>query len=103
MLNSNLDLETSIHLMKTLHRPFTCAACVLSLAATTYFGFAPASEAAPAQDSYKLLKEIPVGGEGSWDYLSVDTEGRRLYVSHGTKVVVVERKLDGFSSMRASA
>src|SRR3954447_22640747 len=40
--------------------------------------------------SYHLLKEIPVGGEGGWDYLSVDPAGRRLYVSHATKVVVID-------------
>ena len=44
---------------------------------------------APA-GSYHLLKEIAVGGEGNWDYLSVDPAGRRLYVSHGSKVVVID-------------
>lgn len=39
---------------------------------------------------YRLLKEIPVGGEGGWDYLSVDEGARRLYVSHGAKVVVID-------------
>src|SRR2546421_6631746 len=39
---------------------------------------------------YHLLKEIPVGGEGGWDYLTVDEAGRRLYVSHATKVVVLD-------------
>jgi hypothetical protein len=43
-----------------------------------------------AETSYKFLKEIPVGGEGGWDYLSVDQIGRRLYVSHATKVVVID-------------
>ncbi|MGD0259051.1 MAG: YncE family protein [Verrucomicrobiota bacterium] len=43
-----------------------------------------------AEGPYKLLKEIPVGGEGGWDYLSVDEAARRLYVSHGTKVVVID-------------
>jgi DNA-binding beta-propeller fold protein YncE len=37
-----------------------------------------------------MLKEIAIGGEGGWDYLSVDTAARRLYVSHATKVVVVD-------------
>jgi YVTN family beta-propeller protein len=36
------------------------------------------------------LKEIPVGGDGGWDYCSVDSAVRRLYVSHGTKVVVID-------------
>ena len=39
---------------------------------------------------YHLLKEIPVGGEGGWDYLSVDEAARRLYVSHGSAVVVID-------------
>jgi DNA-binding beta-propeller fold protein YncE len=43
-----------------------------------------------AEGSYKLLKEIPVGGEGGWDYLTVDESARRLYVSHGMKVVVID-------------
>src|SRR5438552_3139537 len=43
-----------------------------------------------ADGSYRFLKEIPVGGEGGWDYLSVDEANRRLYVSHGTKVVVID-------------
>ena len=43
-----------------------------------------------AQGQYHFLKEIPVGGEGGWDYLSVDSNARRLYVSHGAKVVVID-------------
>ena len=43
-----------------------------------------------AQGPYKLLKEILIGGEGGWDYLAVDQSARRLYVSHGTKVVVID-------------
>ena len=43
-----------------------------------------------ADGPYHFLKEIPVGGEGGWDYLSVDQVGRRLYVSHATKVVVID-------------
>jgi DNA-binding beta-propeller fold protein YncE len=39
---------------------------------------------------YHFIKEIPVGGAGGWDYLSVDEGGRRLYVSHGAKVVVID-------------
>lgn len=43
-----------------------------------------------AEVSYHFLKEIPVGGEGGWDYLTIDAKGRRLYVSHGNNVVVVD-------------
>ena len=43
-----------------------------------------------ADGPYHQLKEIAIGGEGGWDYLSVDPVARRLYVSHATKVVVVD-------------
>src|SRR5262245_26069970 len=49
-----------------------------------------AEAAAPAGGSYQKLNEIAIGGEGGWDYVSVDPEARRLYVSHATKVVVVD-------------
>jgi YVTN family beta-propeller protein len=39
---------------------------------------------------YKLLQEIPIGGEGGWDILTIDDAARRLYLSHATKVVVVD-------------
>lgn len=43
-----------------------------------------------ADGPYHFLKEIPVGGEGGWDYLSVDEANRRLYVAHATKVVALD-------------
>jgi DNA-binding beta-propeller fold protein YncE len=42
-----------------------------------------------AADTPKVHK-IAVGGEGGWDYLSVDTDARRLYVSRGDRVVVLD-------------
>ena len=47
-----------------------------------------------AEGPYHFIKEIPVGGEGGWDYLSVDSAARRLYVSHGTEVVVIDMDKD---------
>ena len=47
-----------------------------------------------AQKAYHLLKEIPVGGDGGWDYLTVDPDGQRLYVSHATKIVVIDLDKD---------
>ena len=43
-----------------------------------------------ADGSYRELTRIAIGGEGGWDYLSVDAAARRLYVSHSTKVVVID-------------
>jgi DNA-binding beta-propeller fold protein YncE len=39
---------------------------------------------------YHVTETISVGGEGGWDYLAVDSAAHRLYVSHATKVVVVD-------------
>lgn len=39
---------------------------------------------------YHYLTTIKVGGEGGWDYGCVDPAGRRLYYTHGTKVVVID-------------
>jgi DNA-binding beta-propeller fold protein YncE len=43
-----------------------------------------------AEHTYKLLKEISIGGEGGWDYLAVDQYAHRLYVTHGSKIVVLD-------------
>ena len=53
------------------------------------------SGAVHAQDGpYRPVKEIAVGGEGGWDYLSVDPAAHRLYVSHATRVVVIDTRTD---------
>jgi YVTN family beta-propeller protein len=48
--------------------------------------------AASAQTTsgYHITKKIPVAGQGGWDYLTVDESARRLYVSHGTQVEVLD-------------
>jgi len=46
--------------------------------------------AAAAGSGYKVVKKIPVAGEGGWDYLNVDSDAHRLYVSHGTRVEVID-------------
>ena len=52
--------------------------------------FIAAQSALSAGVNYHLLQTIPVGGDGEWDYLSVDSAAQRLYVSHGSKVVVID-------------
>src|SRR5690349_22012632 len=41
-------------------------------------------------DGYQITKRIPIPGQGGWDYLTVDEGARRLYVSHGTQVEVLD-------------
>jgi YVTN family beta-propeller protein len=50
-----------------------------------------AAVAAAASDGgYRVIRKIPVPGNGGWDYLTVDNANRRLYVSHGTAVEVLD-------------
>jgi YVTN family beta-propeller protein len=50
--------------------------------------------ASDAAEPYHLLKEIPTGGDGGWDLLTIDEAGHRLYVSHATQVVVIDTDKD---------
>jgi len=39
---------------------------------------------------YQVQTEIPIGGDGGWDILTIDSTASRLYLSHSTKVVVLD-------------
>ncbi len=56
-----------------------------------------AAQATAADGPYTLIKDVPIGGEGGWDYLTVDAAARRLYISHGTKVVVFDMVKDAIA------
>jgi len=60
------------------------SACLLLLLPPAF------TNSAPPAAGYQVIKKIPVGGEGGWDYLTLDSAARRLYVSHATKVVVID-------------
>ena len=63
----------------------------LGLAATLLLaGFSPAIAAAAAGSSgYRILKTIPVGGTEGWDYVTMDSDARRLYIGRGNHIDVV--------------
>ncbi|NTV53168.1 MAG: YncE family protein [Candidatus Firestonebacteria bacterium] len=46
-----------------------------------------AAQAGPS--GYHMIRKLPLGGEGGWDYLVADSAARRLYVSRGTHVMVL--------------
>jgi DNA-binding beta-propeller fold protein YncE len=70
---------------------FLASIGVLALAAVLFTGtFSSAAGQAAGPSGYHVIKTVPVGGEGFWDYLSVDSQGRRLYISHGTHVQVMD-------------
>ena len=40
--------------------------------------------------NYKLIRRIPVGAEGGWDYIKVDADAQRLYVARGDHMMIVD-------------
>jgi YVTN family beta-propeller protein len=72
------------------NRTFPLLRLLLMIAAAGLLCFVLRAVAAPPADGYSVVKKIPVPGQGSFDYLIVDEGGRRLYVSHGTQVEVLD-------------
>jgi YVTN family beta-propeller protein len=61
-----------------------CWACVL--ASTLVLVFAGTASA----QNYKVIRRIPIGAEGGWDYLKVDADAHRLYVARGDHLMIVD-------------
>ncbi len=61
-----------------------CCAAAVGFAAP---GLSPMAE---AQKPYKVEQKWVVGGVGGWDYLIVDAASHRLFVTHQTRVEVVD-------------
>jgi YVTN family beta-propeller protein len=45
-----------------------------------------------AQKPFSVQARWTIGGEGGWDYLAVDTAMHHLYVTHGTRLEVLDTK-----------
>jgi DNA-binding beta-propeller fold protein YncE len=58
--------------------------CILAVAANSF----------AADSGYHIIKWLKVGGEGGWDYLTVDNTARRLYISRSTHVMVIDLETD---------
>jgi len=73
-------MKNSLHLIKSL----LFAAAMLPILYSAGF----------AQSGYHLLDKIQVGGDGGWDILIANPANHRLYVSHGSHVVVIDTSTD---------
>ena len=56
----------------------------------TLFILALAVSAVGADAPYRVAARLTPGGDGGWDYLTVDTAGHRLFLSRATRVQVVD-------------
>jgi DNA-binding beta-propeller fold protein YncE len=62
-----------------------------ALSAVMLFGAAVFAHAAakPGASGYHIIKTVSVPGDEGWDYVYVDSDARRVYISHGSHVVVM--------------
>ncbi|MGH7939475.1 MAG: YncE family protein [Limisphaerales bacterium] len=65
---------------------------LLILAAAAIVSVVSVRGVCKAGDLYHYITQIPISGEGGWDYLSIDPNAHRLYVSHATEIVVIDLK-----------
>jgi DNA-binding beta-propeller fold protein YncE len=79
-------------ILNIMNRTIPLLTTLLTLAISTASSVQGAE--ASSGPAYHFVKEIPIGGDGGWDYLTVDESARRLYVTHNTKVVVIDLTID---------
>ena len=76
-----------------MRKHFTLLTILGSLAVAMIFSavaFSRPAAPAPGASGYHVIKTVPVGGDGGWDYVFVDSDARRIYISRGTHVVVLD-------------
>lgn len=62
----------------------------LGAAVVTFFAAASPAHAQAAAPGYHVIHRINAGGEGGWDYVTVDSESNRLFLSRGTHAMVID-------------
>jgi DNA-binding beta-propeller fold protein YncE len=65
-----------------MRKPLILAIAAAFVFTTSLTAFAPAQ--------YQVKQKFSVGGDGGWDYLTFDPAGKRLFVSRGTHVMVID-------------
>src|SRR5258708_842789 len=76
-----------------MRKRFALFSILGSLAVAVVFSavaFSRTAAPAPAGSGYHVIKTVPVGGEGGWDYVYIDSDARRVYVSRGTHTMVLD-------------
>jgi hypothetical protein len=61
----------------------------LSVGAIFSAAVLPPAAAKPGASGYHVIKTVSVPGDEGWDYIYVDSDARRVYISHGSHVVVM--------------
>jgi len=80
-----------------MHKTLSFLGIAVSLSIAVFVCVASLSQAAapaPGASGYHVIKTLPIGGEGGWDYVYVDSDARRVYISRGTHVIVLDADTD---------
>ncbi len=75
-----------------MSKRFTLLTILGSLTVAIIFAavaFSRAGVPAPGPSGYHLIKTVSVPGDEGWDYLLVDSDARRVYISHASHTVVM--------------
>jgi DNA-binding beta-propeller fold protein YncE len=64
--------------------------CLLSLFLSSSYPLLFAADPVSSGPGLHVVKTYAVGGEGWWDYVKIDPDSRRLYISRGTHVMVLD-------------
>jgi DNA-binding beta-propeller fold protein YncE len=62
----------------------------LVVTAASLLALIPWARAQDPTARYDSVRKITVGGEGGWDFLEVDAANRRLHVTRGNRVVILD-------------
>jgi DNA-binding beta-propeller fold protein YncE len=62
---------------------FVLAVALLILSPAVFHG-------APQDSGYRVLRTMHLGGEGGWDYVTVDSAARRVYIPRSTHILVID-------------
>jgi hypothetical protein len=46
--------------------------------------------AAPQNSGFRVIRTIPLGGTGEWDYVTVDSDAKRIYIPRSTHIMVLD-------------
>ena len=70
-------------ILSVLSQAWVLAVALLLLSPTVF-------HAAPQDSGYRVLRAIHLGGEGGWDYVTVDSAARRVYIPRSTHIMVID-------------
>ena len=71
-------------------RVLAVAGAITTLAMALLLLWSTPVHSSPQAAGYHAVKRISIAGAGGWDYITADSDARRLYVPHDTEVVVLD-------------